>query len=200
MPTKKSIACPLCKRDINTGHPQKKEGLLYCYGCNFEFSAKQDLTGTIEEIPIPKGVDSVRLRLVQNSLEIKVSWFRCFNYWRFLRHQGRHGLIAVIPLLFNKTTITANRHLLLIDHKPVDYLPPVRYERHYIKQFYVKELVYYSTFFLTETTHGLYAKVSTGEEKLLLWNLKESTLLFLEQEIERVMGIKNKPVQQSIEY
>ena len=46
--------------------------------------------------------------------------------------------------------------------------------------------------------YGLFAKLVSGEEKILMWNLEKQVLLFVEQEIERLFRIEDQEMKDEI--
>ena len=87
-------------------------------------------------------------------------------------------------MIFNKTRITVDRNQLLIKHTPIEFLLPlVMYSSSYVKQLYVRKAD------PNYELYGLHALLSDGREEKLLWDLDKNVLLFIEQEIERVLGI-----------
>ena len=42
--------------------------------------------------------------------------------------------------------------------------------------------------------YGLFGRLVTGKEELWIWGLRKRALLFIEQEVERAMGIEDQEV------
>ena len=142
----------------------------------------------------PSGSDYLRYRLNHHELKLTIKWRK--NYQFPFHKTGRMGtnfsfFFSLLTMLLNRTIITATPRSLQIITRPIDYVPMSYYPRQLIYQLYVKKV----DFFMGRPHHGgygLYIELTDGQEVLLLWDLMEKTLLFIEQELERVLDIDDK--------
>ncbi len=149
-----------------------------------------------EEIIIPNDASSLRLRLEENSVEIKFRWYKNYRFTKIVTDflfEDFKGLASAFAFLFNKTKVVVNQDNIEIKHTPLKLLPNATYKSQDVKQLYVKRIPQRMMLAI-----GLYVSLKSGEEKILLWNLDDRVLLFLEQEIERVLGIEDKEVRGEI--
>jgi hypothetical protein len=146
-----------------------------------------------KEVVIPKGADFIRLRILRDELEIRIKWNR--NYTLGSTVTGASGgwgpFIIILATLFNKTIIEVRVDYIKIDHGPIDLLPMVFYPSRMVKQLHVS-LIRDERYRDADSAYGLYAELKSGKKELLIWDLKKTTLLFIEQEIERVLKIVDK--------
>jgi len=179
-----NIYCNLCNRPILIQDVDFETGVACCYGCNHFFLLEHTSNRPRKEIVIPHGTDFIRLRLLRDELEIRIRWNRNYQFWKAYdeNSQGFPKLFIIAAALLNKTTIEVRSGYIKIDHGPIDLLPMTFYSAKIISQFHVESLSF-------DSSYGLYALLNTGKKVLLLWNLKKTTLLFIEQEIERVLKI-----------
>jgi hypothetical protein len=193
-----TINCNICKRPVLDQEVDHKEGIAHCFGCNHYFPIEERSKRKREEILIPNGTDVLRLRLLKDELQIKIRWFRNYKPWRsFFGANPKNStfqLFVLIAYFFNRTEIEVNQRYIRIEHKPVDLLPMAFYSKSYVKQFFVRKLTGQWWVDAGFAEYGLFALLRTGEEKLLLWDMKRTTLLFIEQEIERVLKIEDQEV------
>ena len=161
-------------------------GIAYCYGCNHYFPVQLTSKRNRDEIVIPEGTDFLRLRILRDELEIKIKWSRNFQFWKALSKKEFPGIFIAFALIFNRTVIEVKPRYIKIDHRPFDILPMAFYSSRVIKQFQVEPMGFDSA---SGSSYGLYVLLSSGNKVLLLWNLKKTTLLFIEQEMERVLKI-----------
>lgn len=198
----KDIFCPKCKRPIPDPDITGDNGIVYCRGCNFYFLDIIETDRKRSEIKIPNGSSVLRLRLEENSIGIKFRWFGNYRFTQVLvdvlgdvLKEEMNSVISVLSYFINRTEVNVTEKMLTIVHKPIDLLPDTYFQRHYVKQLFVRKIDSKSKI---SDCYGLYAKVSTGEERILLWNLHKNVLLFLEQEIERIFGIEDIEVEDEV--
>ncbi|MFK8104088.1 MAG: hypothetical protein AB8G15_16260 [Saprospiraceae bacterium] len=190
------LHCKKCKRPILKHEQNLAAGIVYCYGCNYYFPHLISTDRKREEISIPNRTSYIRLRLMEDSLEIVIKWFGNYSLRYILKEILSEKITAPVSFLgylFNKTIIKVDKKVLRIDHLPIDLLPMTYYQSAYVKQLYIKPVD------STAQTYGLYTLLTTGEEQKLIWNLNKRTLLFIEQEIERVIGIEDVAVEGEIQ-
>jgi hypothetical protein len=188
----KIIHCTRCKRPLLNREVDPEEGIGYCYGCDYYFPLASKTIIKRDETIIPSGASFIRLHLDRRELEIKIRWIKNYSLSRALLSNSEEKftpLLSFLAFFLNRTEIQVTSHYLKIEHKPIDLLPMTFYPAGYVKQLYVKPI---TDNILVPDTLGLYAVLVTGEDKLLLWNLKKRTLLFIEQEIERILEIEDR--------
>jgi hypothetical protein len=172
---------------------KRDQEIAYCYGCHHYFSIHENPDRKREEILLPLGANMLRYREDRSELELSIKWRNNLELSKVLKkeyHAQAPSLFFALGFLFNTTTIRATRKFLEIKTTPLDILPYTYYTTQWIKQFYVSifRLGPYNNY---SNGPGLFIEFKNGREKLLLWDLKEETLLFIEQELERVMGIED---------
>lgn len=187
--------CNMCHRPVVDHDIDAETGIAYCYGCHHYFSLNVKSKKHREEIVIPQGTDFIRLRILRDEIDIRIKWSRNYKFWKSLFNQsdGFPAFLGVLAFLINKTTIEVREGYIKIDHSPIDILPMVFYSASIIKQFEVRPIMDGGLFsIVSNSDYGLYAHFTSGKEELLIWDLKKSTLLFIEQEIERVLKIVDR--------
>ncbi len=98
----------------------------------------------------------------------------------------------------NRTTITVELGLLTIQHGPLPWVGNKHLLDEDIKQFFCKEKVSHSDSG-TSYSYDVYADLRDGESKKLLSGLNSAEqALFIEQELERYLGIQDRPVRGEI--
>ena len=107
-------------------------------------------------------------------------------------------LVHIITRLLNSTYITVNDHELAIEHRPFNI--PYFHKNQYfdvrdIDQLYAKKYSTGSTNGQKTYEFGVFAKLVGGTDLKIIGGLKhQNKALFIEQEIEFFLGIKDKPV------
>ena len=191
---KEIIHCIKCKRPILDHEVDKNENMVYCRGCNYYFPIYKKTRRRRNESVIPIGTNYIRYRILKDELEISFNWFRNYR----LDHVTLNSLFdeftmasSILAFLINKTKIHVSKNYIRIDHKPIDVLPMVFYHANYIKQLFVKKLEknFWKGQSIFGLSYGLYVLLKNGKEELWIWDLNKKTLLFIEQEIERTLGI-----------
>jgi hypothetical protein len=188
--SKELIHCNLCNRPILLHDIDNESNIAYCYGCNYYFPLGLQSVNPRDEIVIPLATSFIRLRILRDELTIIIKWNRNFQLLNALYSPDRifpKPFIAFAKL-FNRTKIVIQSDFIKIDHGPVDILPMVFYSSKKIRQVFVAplELDAHQT-----SRFGLYLQLSSGNHELIMWDLKKTTLLFIEQEIERVLKIRD---------
>ena len=98
----------------------------------------------------------------------------------------------------NKTNIYVSQHALEIQHKPLPWFGNKRLLVKDIKQLYSKEKISHSKNG-TSVSYEVRVATNSGKDTKLLSGLETSEqALFIEQEIEKYLGIKNQPVRGEI--
>ena len=191
IPQNEIVYCNICNRPVLRHDIDLETGIVYCYGCHHYFPFESKSKRSREEIVTPRGTDFIRLRILRDELEIKIKWNRNFKFWKALINdsEGFPRFFILLAALFNRTRIEVRSGYIKIDHGPIDLLPMVFYSANIIRQIHVEPVGWNSG---QNSSFGLYAELTSGKEELLIWNLKRSTLLFIEQEIERVLKIIDK--------
>lgn len=107
------------------------------------------------------------------------------------------GALAIYGALagwLNTTIIRVDKHILSIAHSPIPILNGNKHIRPTdIEQLYTKERISHSqggTF----TRYELHIILYDGQQQALLRNLESEQALFIEQEVEKFLGIENRPV------
>jgi len=182
------IHCVLCKRELFHLDIHEMDGLIYCLGCNHYFPRASKVRRQREEIVIPNGTDVLRLRLERDELTVKLVWRKNYSFSELM-----DNFINVnwFVYMMNKTIVEANPRFLRIQHKPFEAdMPLVYFATSSIKQLHVDksriktEYDYY-------WADSLIVELHSGHVTPILWNLDKTSLLYLEQEIERVMKIED---------
>jgi len=193
-PNDKILHCVRCKRPILEHEYNDKSGLAYCFGCDYYFPLAYTLSHKREEIIVPNGTNTFYISQRKNKLEIKLKWFRNFKLTSLLKQcqDEVSFVLASMVYLFNYTHIVVSKDSIRIDNKPFDHILPMTfYSSHIVEQLYVK--LKPSKWGLIDS-YCLYGRIKGVGEVALLWDLKETTLLFFEQEIERVLGIEDEDI------
>jgi len=95
--------------------------------------------------------------------------------------------------LFNKTDIYVSREAIQIKHKPLPWLGNKRLIATELKQLYGKEVIR-SHNFGNRVVYEVHTLISNGQNIKLLGGLETSEqALYIEQEIEKYLGIENIP-------
>ena len=197
------IHCERCKRPIPDCDATRESNIAYCYACNFYFPVPKEIARTRRDTWLPNGAESLRLRVLKDELTISIRWLKNYRLGGLLVPDFLDTPLPfkLAALLLNTTTITADKNTIRIEHKPLDLLPFVFYQVSHIEQLFVRQVDRLATeqIFLRHAYFNvLNAKLKTGEEVTWLWNLKLETLLFIEQELERVTGIEDRKMPEEI--
>jgi hypothetical protein len=111
------------------------------------------------------------------------------------------GLIYyAIASILNKTDIFVSKEKLEVSHKPVPWLGNKTLDAKDIKQLYSKERISRNSNNNSNTvSYEIHVIGHSGSDTTLLKSLETSQqALYAEQEIEKFLGIKNKPVRGEI--
>lgn len=191
---KEIIHCEKCNRPILEHEVNNSENIVYCYGCNYYFPIEKKSNRNRNETVIPNGTNYIRYRILKDELEISLNWFRNYRLAHVILYSSSNEMIktaSILAFFFNRTKIQVNKNYIRIEHRPVDLIPMVFYNAGYVKQLFVKKIN--QDFWIKQPTYnlayGLYALLENGKEELWIWNLNKKTLLFIEQEIERTLGL-----------
>lgn len=107
------------------------------------------------------------------------------------------GLIAYLASVFvNTTDIVVDKHFLEIKHRPIK-LPTFKSHKipsKDIKQLYVTKYVSSRTNGEPNYAHGLYAILKNGKRIPILKGMNRETQLYVEQEIENYLEIKDQRI------
>ena len=107
-------------------------------------------------------------------------------------------LYYALATWLNKTHIFVSQSAIEIKHKPLPWFGNKRLETKKIKQLYSKEVISTSTSSNRSSSYDLHV-ISFDEDDMTLLKLENSAqTLFLEQEIEKYLGIKNLRVRGEI--
>ena len=92
--------------------------------------------------------------------------------------------------LFNATSITVNTSRIIIEHHPIPYPGNKRLEANILKQLYTKQKTKRNSH-----TYEVRVLTTSGQDKPLLTGLdRPEQAMYLEQQIEEFLGIRNEPV------
>lgn len=107
-------------------------------------------------------------------------------------------LTQLMAYFLNRTRVRVTAEYIWIEHKPMDVLPTVFFHARQIEQLFVREVC--ATAYLGFPTRcpTLFLKLKNGEEFDILWDLRLDLLLYLEQEIERILGIEDREMPEEI--
>ena len=112
------------------------------------------------------------------------------------------GLIYYLAIIYlNYTDVIVNESYIEIDHRPLKnpFVRSKRIESDDIDQLYVTKYVSSTTNGNPNYAYGLYAILKTNGRKVnLVKGMNKETQLYLEQEIERYLKIKDRPVVNAI--
>lgn len=112
------------------------------------------------------------------------------------------GLIYYLATVYlNYTDIIVTDEYLEIDHRPVKnpFIRKKRIESDDIDQLYVTKYVSSTTNNVPNYAYALYAILKTNGKKVsLIKGMNRETQLYLEQEIERYLKIKDRPIKDAI--
>lgn len=97
---------------------------------------------------------------------------------------------------FNRTKVIATKDYLQVEHRPLDVLPGAFFSAAQIEQLSVLPTLLWEGSKRTQAT--LFVRLKNGEEYDILWDLETDVLLYLEQEIERLLGIEDVGVEGEI--
>ncbi len=101
---------------------------------------------------------------------------------------------TVIAGYFNRTTINVSRVALAVSHGPLPWPGRKQLDSAGIRQMYCKEQIHRGKN-STNYTYEVHVALNTGKDEKLVTGLENSEqALYLEQEIERFLGIKDQPV------
>lgn len=112
------------------------------------------------------------------------------------------GLLYYLATVYlNYTDVIVNEDFIEISHRPVKnpFVPSKRIESREIDQLYVSKYVSSTTNGNPNYAYALYAILKTNGKKIsLIKGMNRETQLYLEQEIERYLKIKDRPVADAI--
>ena len=112
------------------------------------------------------------------------------------------GLIYYLATVYlNYTDIIVNESFIEIDHRPIrnPFVKRKKIPSEEIDQLYVNKYVSSTTNGNPNYAYGLFAILKTNGKKVsLIKGMNRETQLYLEQEIERYLKIKDRPVSDSI--
>ena len=102
---------------------------------------------------------------------------------------------AVLTMFFNRTVIIAGPQRFRIHHGPLPSFGNMQLEAGDVTQLYCKEKISHSRKGGTSVSYELWAKMRDGAAKKLIGSLMEDQqALFLEQRLEKAMGIQDRAV------
>jgi len=180
-----------------------------------------------EEVPMPKGIRVFRrgnaLRIVRrwlgpkffllaffclvwNGMMVGLFAFAIIKGQWFLALIGSvHGLVglgiayATLAGFLNSTTVTVMDSLLQIIHGPIRVPGNKEFKADLLQQLYTKEHVSHSKNG-TSISYELRAQLSDGRDEKLIGGLeKQEQALFMEQEVEKFLGIEDRAIRDEIE-
>jgi hypothetical protein len=112
------------------------------------------------------------------------------------------GLIYYLATIYlNYSDVIVNASYIDISHRPIrnPFVKSLRIESRDIDQLYVSKYVSSTTNGNPNYAYGLYAILKTNGKKIsLIKGMNRETQLYLEQEIERYLKIKDRPVSDAI--
>ncbi len=183
--------------------------------------------GTGPDIPMPKGIRVFHhahgLRIVRRWFGPKflflivfcafwdgfmLFWFSIAiaqKQWAMAAFGTIHGLVGVgltyylIAGLVNSTTITVLNGLVKIVHGPIRVPGNREIKADALRQLYTKRIVHHSKNG-TSTSYELRAMTADERDEKLLGGLeKQEQGLYIEQEIEKFLGITDRPIRGEVE-
>jgi len=103
------------------------------------------------------------------------------------------GYLA-LAMILNTTTIKVDRGMLTVSHGPLPWPGAKSLPIHEIKQFFCRETVHHGKNGTSYTYEVRYVTQTGSKEKLLTGLSNSDQALFIEQQIERHLGIKDEAV------
>jgi hypothetical protein len=198
------------------------------FNCAAQLNALgDDGSSARDKIPMPKGIRLFRrangLRILRRWFSAKVFgllffclfwdgfmvvWFSIAikqRIWPMAAFGSIHGLVGVGLTYFtlagflNTTTITVINGLLQIRHAPMPVPGNRQIKADSLRQLYTNRIVHHGKNG-TSISYELRAQTNDGRDEKVLGNLdSENQSLFIEQEIEEFLGIKDRAVLGEVE-
>lgn len=219
------LNCQNCGREIPADNIHLDNMLAKCAACNAVFSFADNIGGTPRQIniPTPQGIEVDNIRGELNITRRWFSWkyvamavFALFwngfmIVWHAISLSGGVWFMSLFGLIhtgvglwliyyvlggfLNSTRISIGLGGLQIRHGPIPFPGNKSVDVANIEQLYCKDRLHRgknSQYY----TYEVHLITKSGEHDKLLTGLdKEEHALYVEQEIERFLGIKNRPVQ-----
>lgn len=213
-----SIHCPKCKSAAEATNINITDKIAKCGNCSVVYSFSQDISSlgkSKEVISRPKGIElyeekgyseitlpqpnSIISIIIATSLPL-ILLILCLLYFKKGLDWALYPMIGTaIVFLYsifdlnrkneNKIFISIENRKLIIQHRPQNFVKDIEVKVNDIQQIYVTR---------TDTGISLMVSIdnSDGEQQKVLISRLSSVLTakFLEQELERMLGIKNKRV------
>ncbi len=184
--------------------------------------ARDAATGDRPPVPLPAKLDVVReageLRMTHRWFSPRfigmavfaVFWNGFMLFWHGMALASGAWTMSLFGLLhtavgigvgyytlagfLNRTTVRAERDHLQIRHAPLPWLGELDARGSELEQLYAKQVVSRNDN-NTTITYELHAVLRTGRDRALVKGLDKPELaLYLEQELERYLGIRDRPV------
>lgn len=218
----KKVSCPSCNDEVSADNLNLQSNVAKCGSCNAIFSIEKEVKSVMskqlvkQELIRPEGID---LFYYKDDLDITVNkhlqgfdaggliMFPSFAFLAIILYIAK-GIPVLFPALFilaslyfiykafnyskkNKTFININNRILSIKSRPKNLTKDKSYSSEEIDQLYIKHATdgsgYYTILMIVNAIEG------QKHEKLLTINTL-SKAKFLEQEIERYLGIEDRKV------
>jgi len=190
-------------------------------------AGSSELSVEREEVPMPKGIRVFRrdnaLRIVRRWLGPKFFFLAFFclvwngimvalftfaiikGLWSLALFGSIHALAglgiayATLAGFLNSTTVTVMDSLLQISHGPIRVPGNREFKAELLQQLYTKRHVSHSKNG-TSISYELRAQLSDGRDEKLIGRLeKQEQVLFMEQEVEKFLGIEDRAIRDEVE-
>ncbi len=213
--------CRKCEAAIIAENVDVERLIARCHKCHTLFSFADNLEKPLGKRAknqlrfMPDGID---IMLIEEGVRLTVPWYHsqvltmtyfAVGWLAFVLFSSMTSLPGVIHFFYalvslwllysvlagflNKTLIEVNDQFLTVSHGPLPY-PGRRFRQNQIRQVYCKEKIAYSKGWPT-LSYDLRVILQSDKHVALVTGVEESDyVLYLEQEIERHLKIKNRPI------
>ena len=189
--------CEICKRPVMNMDVKVDNNLAYCRPCHHFTPLNVQVIRKREEIYIPEGLSIIRLGMFDKELTIEVDWKKNFLHAQLLEKDLFVSYPErLVARMLNKTVIKVDPKMIKIIHHPLKILPDIYYFSQNIKQIFIRKPERINHF--TGKGHALYIENDKGQKEAWIYNFRLETLLYLEQEIERILGIKDRKMEEEV--
>ncbi len=219
------VTCPSCHNEVSVADINMDQMMARCLPCNELFDCRQiaNLHTPRAQIELPKGIDidtsSSELHIKRKWFGLTaigltifcvfwdgfmVVWFGIAisqGEWLMAAFGSIHGLVGIgityvcIAMYVNTTTIHVAWSELTIRHAPLPWRGNRTLNPRDIQQFFVKERIHRNKNG-TRSTYELHALSQSGDDHKLVTGLSSSQqALYLEQQIESYLRLRDVPIE-----
>ena len=218
------LNCKHCETHIPARNINIHKAIANCPECDHVFSFEEDLdiARRKPEVVMPKNIESLELRSEINlyrrwwsSKFFGIGFFALFwngfmivwytmalamEAYPMMLFGTIHALVGIGMIywvaagIFNTTEVRATKNRLYIKHRPVPWVGNRELDVSQIDQLYTKMKVTQNKG-STSYSYEVHAVLKGGKQLKLISGLDSSEeALYIEQELERFLGIKDRPV------